>query len=135
MSIRSCPKTPICSFYVRPYLTPYSTMLHVYNYQFIHGHLIYGIHIYQQKRAIRIVANVDHIPYYLIRTNETCSQSRILPLPSLSICFICLYEYKVFNHLSSQYVSNIFASDESRFPKRDQKLLFTLDHLIFRYTK
>ena len=47
-----------------------------------------------------------------------------LPLPSLSLLyFTCLYGYKVLNHLSPQYISNLFASYESRFPNRDQKLL------------
>ena len=39
------------------------------------------------------------------------------------IYFICLYGYKMLNHLSLQYISNLFASNESRFPKPDQKLL------------
>ena len=130
----------------RPYLTTYSAKL--FYYQFIHCHLIYGIHIYyglspstfsnciflQQKRALRIIANVNHIPYYLIRTNDLCSQLRILPLPSLNLYFTCLYGYKVLNHLSPQYISNLFASYESRFPKRDQKLLLipldSLNHAV-----
>ena len=128
----------------RPYLTTYSAKL--FYYQFIHYHLIYSIYIYyglspstfsnciflQQKRALRIIANVNHIPYYLIRTNDLCSQLRILPLPSLSLYFTCLYGYKVLNHLSPQYISNLFASYQSRFPKRDQKLwLIPLDSLNY----
>ena len=87
-----------------------------------------------QKRALRIIGNVNHIPYYLIRTNDLCSQLRILPLPSLNLYFTCLYGYKVLNHLSPQYISNLFASYESRFPKRDQKLLLipldSLNHAV-----
>ena len=96
---------------------------------------IFKLHFFlQQKRALRIIADVNHIPYYLIRTNDLCSQLRILPMPSLSMYFTCLYGYKILVHLSPQYISNLFTSNESRFPKRDQKLLLipldSLNHAI-----
>ena len=51
-----------------------------------------------------------------------------------TLYFTCLYGYKVLNHLSPQYISNLFASYESRFPKRDQKLLLipldSLNHAV-----
>ena len=34
----------------------------------------------QQNRAPRIINNVSHIPYHLIRTNNLCSQLKILSL-------------------------------------------------------
>ena len=47
---------------------------------------------------------------------------------------ICLYGYKVLNDLSPQYIANLFASDESRFPKHDPKLLLipleSLNHAV-----
>ena len=130
----------------RPYLTTYSAKQ--FYYQFIHSYLIYGIHIYynlspstytnriflQQKRALRIIANVHHIPYHLISTNEMCTHLKILPLPLLNNYFTYLYGFKVMYNLSPQYISDFFVNVENRFPKRVDKLikvpLDNLNHVV-----
>ena len=94
----------------RPYLTTHSAKQ--FYFQFIHCYLIYGIHIYynlcasnitnpiftQQKRALRIVANVQHIPFYLSPTNDLCTSLKILPLPILSNYFTCITGFKALNN-------------------------------------
>ena len=76
----------------------------------------------QQKRALRIIANVHHIPYHLISTNEMCSHLKILPLPLLNNYFTYIYVFKVMYNLSPQYISDFFVNVDNRFPKRDDKL-------------
>lgn len=119
----------------RPYLTTYSSKL--FYYQFIHCHLIYGIYIYfnlttlnvnapiflQQKRALRIIANMRHIPYYLTSTNQLCIKLNILPLPSLCKYFSCIAGFKALNYILPDYISNFFVFPNHRFPKRDVNLL------------
>ena len=39
---------------------------------------IFKLHFLQQKRALRIIAYVNKIPYYLIHTNDLFSQLRII---------------------------------------------------------
>ena len=119
----------------RPYLTTHSAKQ--FYFQFIHCYLIYGIHIYynlcasnitnpiftQQKRALRIVANVQHIPFYLSPTNDLCTSLKILPLPILSNYFTCITGFKALNNLSPPYISDFFVTTPHRFPRRDTHLL------------
>ena len=51
---------------------------------------------------------------HLMRHNILCG----LTLLMIHVLYLTLYGYKVLNHLSLQYISNLFASYESRFPKR-----------------
>ena len=65
-----------------------------------------------------------------MRQNILCG----LTLLMIHVLYLTLYGCKVLNHLSPQYISNLFASYESRFPKRGQKLLLipleSLNHAV-----
>ena len=104
----------------RPFLNGRTAI--TFYYQFIFCHLIYGIHIYYnlapkyvsdsifllQKRAFRIIANIQHIPFHLISTSDLSSSLNLLTLPFLSKHFTSVSGYRIFHGLSPKYFSDSF---------------------------
>ena len=92
----------------RPFLNNRSAI--TFYYQFIFCHIIYGLHIYGnlspryvtdilfllQKRSFRIIANIQHIPFSLISTNELSSALNLITLPFLIKHFFQLLAIKFF---------------------------------------
>lgn len=90
----------------RPFLNNRSA---IFYYQLFFCHVIYGLHIYWnlarryvtdilfllQKRAFRIIANIQHIPLSLILTKEPSSNFKLITLPSL-IKHFSSYKVKIF---------------------------------------
>ena len=102
-------------------------------FQFIHSHLISGIQIYlnlsqkylldsiflKQKSAMRIIDNVHRIPNHLTDIRTLCKAFNISPPPSLLVYFNSIYGYQIFNNSVPEFVSNLFISVNSRYPRRD----------------
>lgn len=115
-------------------------------FQFIYCHLIYGIHIIGnlscnnalnrlfllQKRALRIIANVHYIPYYLIPTESITQSLQLLPLPKLVCYFTSIFAHKINNFLTPPFIYRGF-KNTTRFNFRDKHLLlYHTDNLRYK---
>ena len=110
----------------------------IFYFQFIYCYLIYGVHIYfnlapssisnqlfvLQKRAFRLVAGYNRIPYHLIPTNYIAKSLGLLPLPDLARYFTCVMCYKINHKLCPKYISDDFLEINHRFPLRSTNLLY-----------
>ena len=59
------------------------------------------------------------IPNYHTDTRTLCKTFNILPLPSLLVYFNSIYGFQIFNNSVPEFVSNLFISGNSRYPRRD----------------
>lgn len=120
----------------RPYLNIKTSLL--FYHQFIFCHFIYGIHLYYnlspryltndlfllQKRAFRIIANLQHVPYRLIRTNEISESLNLMTLPVLSKYFTSIMGHKIFYRNCPTFLCDNFIFNTSNpFNFRDKHKL------------
>ena len=106
-------------------------------YQYIFCHLIYGIRIYGnlaphyllnnlfllQKRAFRLIANVNHIPYHLISTIDLYKSLDLVPFPSLVGQFTCLFGFHILHSLCPDFLIADFQHHQTRKSCRDTHIL------------
>ena len=68
----------------------------------------------KHKSAMRIIANVHQIQSYLTDTRALCKTFN-----SLFVYFNSIYGYQKINNSVPVFVSNVFISVNSRYPRRD----------------
>ena len=95
-------------------------------FRYIDCYLIYGIRIYGnlsprylldrifllQKRAMRLIANVNHIPYHLIHTKDLYTSLNLMPFPLLAGQFTCIFGYQVYHSLCPDFILEDFSSTQ-----------------------
>ena len=122
----------------RPFLNNRSAI--TFYYQFIFCHIIYGLHIYGnlapryvtdilfllQKRSFRIIANIQHIPFSLISTNELSSELSLITLPFLIKHFTSVTGYRIFQRQCPIYLTESYCIQSgNNFNLRDSVKLHT----------
>ena len=122
----------------RPFLNNRSAI--TFYYQFIFCHIIYGLHIYGnlspryvtdilfllQKRSFRIIANIQHIPFSLISTNELSSALNLITLPFLIKHFTSIAGYRIFQRQCPIYLIEPYCMQRgNNFNLRDSVKLHT----------
>ena len=128
--------------FCRPYMNSKSAI--AFYYQFIFCHIIYGIHIYYnlapryvtkdlfllQKRAFRLIANLHHMPAYIIPTNDLSKSLRLLTLPMLNIYFTSIQCFKIFHGLCPRFLHDNYRF-LTHFNLRDMNKLHTITNNHF----
>ena len=106
-------------------------------FRYIYCYLIYGIRIYGnlsprylldrifllQKRAMRLIANVNHIPYHLIHTKDLHTSLNLMPFPLLAGQFTCIFGYQVYHSLCPDFILEDFSSTQCRNSQRNTHFL------------
>ena len=73
-----------------------------------------------QKRAFRIIADIQHIPFHSILMSDLSSSLNLLTLPFLSKHINLVSGYRIFHRLSPKYFSDSFrGSVKTNFNLRD----------------
>ena len=75
------------------------------------------------KRAFRLIANVNHIPYHLIQTSDLQTSLNLVPFPQLASKFTCIFGYHVLNSTCPDFFVEDFLFTHTRHSSRDKHLL------------
>ena len=89
------------------------------------SHDIYKFHriFLLQKRAFRLIANVNHIPYHLIQTSDLQTSLNLVPFPQLASKFICIFGDHVLNSTCPDFSVEDFLFTHTTDSSRDKHLL------------
>ena len=106
-------------------------------FQYVFCHMIYGIRIYGnlspqyileriyllQKRAFRLIANINHIPYHLVHTRDLHTSLGLIPFPLLAGHFTCIFGFQILHLIAPDFLLEGFIPASSKTFFRDKHLL------------